>query len=388
VPTSSYWLSGPLPELPQRASLRRAEVVVVGGGVTGCACALALAQAGVSVALLEAGEVASGASGRNGGFALRGAATSYQSARALLGPAPARMLWELSERALERMEQLAGDAFRRVGSLRLAADAEELALLEEELEALGADGFDGSRVTRLPAPLQRLYTGAVLSPGDGALHPARFVRGLAARALQAGAEIVERRAVAPAELETLDCDAVVLALDGSTTALAPELARYVEPVRGQVLVTEPLPTRIYERPHYARHGFDYWQQLPDGRLLVGGRRDTSLAAERTGEDATTEAVQAQLDGLAAALLGAPPAVSHRFSGCWGETPDRLPLVGRVPGRGRVWVAGGYSGHGNVLGLACGELVARALLGETPAELALFDPLRLAASAGAAGGSPP
>jgi glycine/D-amino acid oxidase-like deaminating enzyme len=72
-------------------------------------------------------------------------------------------------------------------------------------------------------------------------------------------------------------------------------------------------------------------------------------------------------------------VTHRWAGFWGETPDRLPLAGRVPGRENVWVAGGYSGHGNVLALACGDLVARAILGEEPAELRMFDPARLTAS---------
>ena len=72
-------------------------------------------------------------------------------------------------------------------------------------------------------------------------------------------------------------------------------------------------------------------------------------------------------------------VTHRWAGIWGETADRLPLVGAVPGRAGVWIAGGYSGHGNALGLACGDLVARALLGETPAELRLFDPARLSGS---------
>jgi glycine/D-amino acid oxidase-like deaminating enzyme len=57
----------------------------------------------------------------------------------------------------------------------------------------------------------------------------------------------------------------------------------------------------------------------------------------------------------------------------------MPLVGPVPGRDGVWIAGGYSGHGNALGLACGDLAARAILGESPAELPLFDPGRLAYS---------
>ena len=56
--------------------------------------------------------------------------------------------------------------------------------------------------------------------------------------------------------------------------------------------------------------------------------------------------------------------------------DFLPAVGRVPALDGVWVAGGYSGHGNVLGFACGELVARAVLGEDFPFLDAFDPARL------------
>ena len=103
---------------------------------------------------------------------------------------------------------------------------------------------------------------------------------------------------------------------------------------------------------------------PDGRLVLGGQRDASFATEETDAEEPTAAIQARLDALAAELAGTPPRVTHRWAGIWGTTPDTLPLAGRVPGRD-VWVAGGYSGHGNALGLACGDLVARALLGEQP-----------------------
>lgn len=56
--------------------------------------------------------------------------------------------------------------------------------------------------------------------------------------------------------------------------------------------------------------------------------------------------------------------------------DFLPVVGPVPDSDRVWVAGGYSGHGNLLGFACGRLVARAIRGESDPLLATFDPARL------------
>jgi len=370
--STSLWLEEPREELPRRRFDGRAEVAVVGGGVTGCSCALTLAERGVRVRLYEAREIAGGASGRNGGFALRGATVPYDEARRDLGDQRARLLMELTERSLDRMEALAGDAFRRVGSLRLAYDEAERDALRREHDALCADGFAVEWVDELAPPLDRLYLGAIHHPSDGAIQPARWVRRLAAHAAAAGADIHEGEAV---RVEALDADAVVVAGDGFTAQLLPELAAHVRPTRGQVLATEPLPERLYERPHYARGGYDYWQQLPDGRLVLGGKRDASFETEQTHVEATTGLVQERLDALGRDLLGRQPVVTNRWAGIWGTTPDLVPLVGRVPGRRDVWVAGGYSGHGNALGLACGDLVARALLGESPPELALFDPAR-------------
>jgi glycine/D-amino acid oxidase-like deaminating enzyme len=354
------------------------DAVVVGGGVTGCSCALTLARGGLRVRLLEAQRVAAGASGRNGGFALRGLCPPYDQARATLGLGSARALWILTESALDRMSELAGDALRRVGSVRLAVDEAERVALRREYEALRGDGFAAEWLDRLPVPLRSLFVGGYVSPGDGALLPARWVRRLARYAADAGVEIIEQSPVDRDAVDQLEADAVVLAVDAMTDVLAPELRPFVTAMRGQMLATEPLSELRYPRPHYARNGYDYWQQLPDRRLLLGGRRDTAFEAERTTVDETTPAIQGQLDELAAELFGRSPVVSHRWSGIWGQTRDLLPLVGRLPGSDRVWVAGGYSGHGNVLGFACGELVARAILGEAVPELAAFDPARAVA----------
>ena len=369
-----FWLEEQRDELARHRFEGRAEVAVIGGGVTGCSCALTLAQRGVRVRLHEAREIAGGASGRNGGFALRGATPPYDEARRLLGAEQARLVLELTERSLDRLEELAGDAFRRVGSLRLAIDDAECEALRCEHDALRNDGFVVEWVDALSPPLDGLYVGAIHHPTDGALQPARWVRRLASHAVAAGADVREGD---PVRVDELDADVVVVAGDGFTAGLLPELAGLVRATRGQVLATEPLPERRYERPHYARSGFDYWHQLPDGRLVVGGCRDVSPATEETDVEATTELVQDRLEALAEELVGYRPRVMHRWAGIWGTTPDLEPLVGRVPGRGSVWVAGGYSGHGNVLGLACGDLVARAILGEQPPELAIFDPGRFA-----------
>jgi len=374
VTTTPYWLEEPAPALPRSDPVVRAEVIVVGAGVTGCACALRLAERGVRVRLHDARTVAGGASGRNGGFALRGAAMPYDEAVAQLGREQARRLMALTEAGLERLEGLAGNAFRRLGSLRLAADAAEFAALGAEHEALVADGFVAEWLERLPDALARLYCGAILHPGDGAIQPARWVRRLAGLAAAAGATVIEQSPV-DVDVAARAADAVVVATDGFTSTALPELAELVRPTRGQVLVTGPLPQLRYGRPHYARRGFDYWQQLPDGRLVLGGRRDASFEEEWTAVEETTQAVQGPLEHLARDLAGAPVEITHRWAGIWGTTPDLLPLAGRVPGRERTWVAAGYSGHGNVLGLVCGSLVADAVAGDEVPDLALFDPER-------------
>jgi gamma-glutamylputrescine oxidase len=374
VTTTSFWLKETRDDLPRARFDGRADVVVIGGGVTGCSCALTLAERGIRVRLYEQREIAGGASGRNGGFALRGAAAPYDEARRELGDARARAVMELTERSLDRMEELAGDAFRRVGSLRLAFDDDELAALRREHDALREHGFAVEWVDDLDPPLDRLYRGAILHPRDGALQPARWVRRLAAHAAAAGADLREGERMTVEEAAAA-ADTVVVGGDGYIRPLLPELP--VQPIRGQVLATEPLRERLYERPHYARHGYEYWQQLPDGRLVIGGNRDASLATEETDVEEITDLIQGRLDAHVESLLGHRPRVTDRWAGIWGATPDRLPVVGEA--RDGVWVAGGYSGHGNVLGLACGDLVARAILGDRPRELEIFAPARLIAA---------
>jgi gamma-glutamylputrescine oxidase len=349
------------------------DVAIVGGGVTGCSCALTLADAGLRVRVHEAREVAGGASGRNGGFALRGAALPYDVARVELGAECAASLWRLTERALGRLAAIAGDAFRGTGSLRLASDSDEATSLRSEYEALRADGFEVEWRPELDGRLAGRFHGAIFHPPDGSIQPARWVRRLAVRAAESGAEIREHDPVQA--LKELDADQVVVATDGYMQGLLEALDDAVKPARGQVIATEPLEAEDFACPHYARHGYDYWQQTPDLRLVLGGFRDSAFEEESTVEEGTTPGIQRRLEAFAAELIGRPPRITHRWSGIFGVTEDRLPLAGPVPGRGGLWVACGYSGHGNVHGLACGELVALAILGQASPELQLFDPAR-------------
>ena len=129
-----------------------------------------------------------------------------------------------------------------------------------------------------------------------------------------------------------------------------------------MIATEPLAERLFDRPHYARHGYDYWQQLADGQLVAGGFRDADLESEFTDEEATTPRIQAALERFLADLVGGSCGSRTAGRGSWASSRTCCRSWGESPDAIGVWVAGGYSGHGNVLGFACGALVARAILG--------------------------
>jgi gamma-glutamylputrescine oxidase len=372
--TASYWLAEPHDPVPSARLDGAPDVAVVGGGITGCTCALALAEAGLRVRLYEAREVAGGASGRNGGFALRGGAAPYPVLADSIGSERAAALWRWTEAELVELAAIAGDAYRPTGSLRLAVDEEERDELRVEYDALRAGGFAAEWHDELPTPLDGRYPGAIFHPPDGVLQPARLVRRLAALAAVAGVEIHEYTRVG--SVRETGADTVVVATDGYPSGLLGELEGLIVPTRGQVIATESINERFFDIPHYGRHGFDYWHQAPDGRIVAGGFRDVSLDTEFTADEVTTPVVQDALDRFVESHLGRALRVDYRWAGIFGMVFDFLPVVGCVAGRDGLWVAGGYSGHGNVLGFACGRLVARAVLGDRDPLLDLFEPARL------------
>jgi glycine/D-amino acid oxidase-like deaminating enzyme len=368
-----YWLDEPpLPRATRRHE--HVDAVVVGGGVTGCSCALSLAEAGLRVRLHESREVAHGASGRNGGFALRGGSAPYDVLGRAIGRESALRFWRLTEDAIDRLERLAGDTFHRLGSLRIAVDDEEHHELRLEYEAMAEDGLAVEWRDDLDGPLAGRFTGALFHPTDGALQPARWVQRLAGLAAAAGVEIVEHSRVR--SVDEAGAPVVVVCTDGYPSGLLGELEGLVVPTRGQVIATEPIRERWYEMPHYGRHGFDYWHQTSDGRIVAGGFRDTSLQTEFTDVEDVTSHVQSALEAFVESIAGRPLRVDYRWAGIFGLVLDFLPVVGRVPGDERLWVAGGYSGHGNVLGFLCGDLVARAIAGDRDPLLDRFEPARL------------
>ncbi len=145
-----YWLEEPSKAPSETRLDGRADVAIVGAGVTGCSAALRLAEAGLRVRVHEQRGIAEGASGRNGGFALGGGAARYDVARETYGVERAASYWRWTEEALVRMAELGGDALRITGSYRLAGDEEEREGIALEYEALREDGFAAEWLDDVP----------------------------------------------------------------------------------------------------------------------------------------------------------------------------------------------------------------------------------------------
>jgi glycine/D-amino acid oxidase-like deaminating enzyme len=163
--------------------------------------------------------------------------------------------------------------------------------------------------------------------------------------------------------------AVVVCVNAYSQHLVPLRVR---PVRGQMLATAPVASRVFERPAYANRGYRYWRQRADGSLLVGGWRDTAADEEVGEEERTTPRIQQQLERFLREHC-ADAKVTHRWAGTMGFSHDALPYVGRL--NSGVLVNAGFTGHGMAFATATGELVADLLRGEKRNETDLFAPER-------------
>ena len=281
--------------------------------------------------------------------------------------------------ARDRHDRDRSRATRSGGSARcaIAVDEEERDELRVEYEALVGRRVRGRVARRAPSSTiaGRFTAGA----------PSRAGRRAPARPLGAPARRPRRRRRASrsasttrvASLDELGGATVVVCIDGYPSGLLGPIEGLIIPTRGQVIATEPIPERYFEVPHYGRHGYDYWHQdeaRTDRRRRLPRRLPRLGVHRRRAADRATSSTPSARSSTA--CVGRELRVDYAWAGIFGMVMDFLPIVGRVPGLDNVWVAGGYSGHGNVLGFACGELVAQAVVGDDAPFLDIFDPARL------------
>lgn len=361
--------------LPRLDRDRTADACVVGLGGSGLAAVGALLERGLDVVGVEAGRVAAGAAGRNGGFLLGGPASFIHHALKAWGPG-ALDLYRATLVELDRLSGLLGpDVIQRVGSIRLAGHPGAPASDEEarERDAELADCAAHAQVLRANGLKVEAYEGklgkGLFLPDDGAMNPARRALGLAA--LYSGrAALYEHSpvcSVAPGLVTTaygsVRAPLVIVAVDGRLETVLPALAGRVRSARLQMLGTAPILPRRLPCPIYCRGGYDYAQQGADGRLFVGGGRDRFLDLEWTHDITPTRPLQDFAEKLAVRMAGRPVEVTHRWGASVAYTADGRPLCMEV--EDGVFACGAYNGTGNLVGPVAVRAAVAAALDRAP-----------------------
>lgn len=357
-----------------------ADVAVVGGGIAGCSAALHLAKRGYRVALLEARTIGYGASGRNGGQAIFGLASSQQSLVSAVGADDARRLFDLSIEALDLLRSLIVDhgidCDYRPNHLHVAVKPRQVSELEEWARELRDQyGYDsvaslGREELRAHVASDR-YLGGLLDTRSGHLHPLKYTLGLARAAESGGVRIFENSEVlgydAGAGLRVrtatglLRCKQLILCGNAYLGRVAPVLARRILGVGTYIIATAPLaPERARALlPSNAAVAdmnwiLDYFRLSADHRLLFGGRVSYSAVEPR------------QLAGsMRRRMLRVFPSLGDiQVERAWGGyldiTRSRAPDFGRLAPN--VFYLQGFSGHGLALTGLAGKLVAEAAAG--------------------------
>ena len=366
---------------PKLAGRIATDVAIVGGGLTGVSTAwhVRRRRPELGIALLEAGVLGQGASGRNGGQVL-----NWINGVTPETPEAARRIHAATRTGIDLAEELAGryapaGTFRRQGCLEVYTDTRRAEEAHARAEALRAAGIPAEFLSA-PALGVQGARGAILDPLAGrlngfallqALRPVLLAEGVAlhehtpVQRVRAGAEIV---------LETpageVRARALVLATNADTPGLG-FFRRGILPLHSHVLATEPLAEDLWPRLGWGRwDGFTddldriaYASRTPGGRLLFGGGGNPAYAYRFGGTpvvdardgDAPERFLRGALARYFPALAGV--AIANRWAGTLAITLDRVCSMGVGGEHRNVYHALGYSGHGVALALLAGRVLA-------------------------------
>ena len=390
---NSLWAAtaAPAAASPPLQGEERADVCVIGGGFTGLSAALHLAEGGASVVVLEAGEVGSGASGRNGGQVIPGLKLDPSELEAELGPERGARLTELVGGAadfvfdLVRRHRIECDA-RQDGWIKACHSKAALRVAghtAEDWSRRGAavEAIDRVRIAELTGT--DAYIGGFVDHRGGVVQPLSYTRGLARAAQQAGARIHERSVAATprrgggewvvsAAGGSVRAAQVVIGTNGYTDLAGvggpwPALARTVVPVYSYIAATPPLPDDLRrsilpkgQAVSDSRRLLRYFRLDAAGRMVIGGRGRTRESADRSD--------YANIVASAVELYPRLGAAEWEF--VWGGkvalTLDHLPHLHELaPG---VHAALGYNGRGVAMATVMGKVLAARVQGRSTGAL--------------------
>lgn len=384
----SVWVAECEPQQPAPALAGRltTDVAIIGGGFTGVSTALHLRRLRpeLGIALLEAGTLGQGASGRNGGQVLH-----WINGVSPRTPEGLRRIHAVTGLGIDLAEELAlkyapPGTFRRQGALEVSTDARRAEAAHARVESLRAAGIPAEFLPESALGI-RGAKGAVLDPLAGRLNGLALLQALRPVLRAEGITVHERsrvlrvRALREVALETaageVRAKTLVLATNGYTPALG-FFGRRILPLHSHVLATEPLAAEAWQRIGWGDwDGFSddldriaYALRTPGGRLLLGGGGNAAYSYRYGSRPVASAAAEARATPflqhtLARYFPGAANVrIEQRWSGVLGITLDRICSIGIGGPSHNVLHALGYSGHGIALALLAGKVLADLYVG--------------------------
>lgn len=358
-------------EFPALVGSCKADVVVVGAGYTGLSCALALAEAGANVIVVEAEQPGFGASGRNGGQVIPGLKYDPDKLDRMFGEAATEFVGGAAQHVFDTIEKhdIQCD-HRQNGWIQTTVKTSHIPALESRMQQWEKRGApvewqDAAQVARQTGSSR--FVAGWKDRRAGCLHPLNYARGLATAAANAGVEIYGNSPVSKMQSDgaewklsvgaqgEIKSDQVVLATNGYTGGLWPGLRQTMVPANSFQIATTPLPESLSRSllpegsvASDSRRLANYFRIGPGNRLMVGGR---GHFAEPSGPN-SFKRMHADMKALFPSLKN--QELEFMWSGRAAMTLDHLPHIYQ-PASG-VTAALGYNGRGLALGSALGAAI--------------------------------
>jgi glycine/D-amino acid oxidase-like deaminating enzyme len=363
------------------------DVCIVGGGFTGIASAVELAERGYKVIVLEAHKIAWGASGRNGGQVIRGIGHELEDFRKTIGQegidAIKAMGLEANKIVFDRIKKYNIDCDLTMGYCDLATKAKHLIALEQDYRAFDGKAYQKNLSLLNQSELNKQvigsnnFIGGLIDKASGHLHPLNFCTGEAKAAAELGVQIFEQSKVNTIISSTkssntvtlktthgqVNAKQVILAGNAYLGDLAPKISNKILPAGSYIIATEPLKERVWQSLLPGNHAvcdlkidLDYFRLSADKRLLFGGMCNYS------GRD--PKCIKAALSPKMLKVFPqlADTNIDYQWGGMIGIGANRLPQIGRF--EKNIFYAQAYSGHGvNVTHMAA-KLLTETINNET------------------------
>lgn len=382
----SYWIA--TSQAPARSALEAdtaADLVVVGGGITGLTAALLAARAGASVVLLEARHLATGTTGNTTAKVTTLHGLVYSELERRLGLETARAYADLNRLGLDRLRALASEIaidcdLGEMDALTYTEDAARRGEIEREVEVAVSLGFPASytETVSLPFPV----AAAVRFTGQALVHPRKYVLGLAERLEAAGGRIHESTRVQDVRP---DGDRCLVRTSRAAVRADRVIVATLLPVIDRIgLFARTAPTRSYAlsaaAPDTSISGMYLSIDTPTRSVRphpdpTGTKLIITGEEHKTGQEPDTEQRYGALERFTRERLGAEP--EHRWSAQDYRSSDGLPFIGRLdPRSDRILGATGFRKWGMTNGTAAGVLLAERVLGREHPLAPTFDTTRV------------